>query len=460
MNANDDSPGSGRKQWETRNSTVASTRRTPRKTKHLTREVGPISLNTVDSVSAAERPRKTGKEIRKKPAVLQNPHVCEVCGKVYKSRTTLKQHHRTHFNDRPFQCEVCGKSFYRPATLAMHKYSHLDVSTFPCYICGNMYKSPTSVSNHVLNVHGKKLPPRHRTWLEKNQERVNSNFDYQSDSDPDYCPDPTDDGIPTTKLRIFPSELSDSHSNTKKTKKEDRKCPVCERIISVQANFNRHVELHNGEKDFPCQQCPVRYPSVPQLILHINRKHKMEHHCDICQRNFTLKSFINHKRKVHGHVPKPKIFNCDLCSKGFLVRGRYDLHMKKHANPDEVISAAIQATVDDAKNLISFVCYACQKTFTKESCLSNNENENELQILCEHENCACKATFTDFRQFMDHHKKVCRFSYFSNLPTSKSARSHPCKECSEILPNKWLWFKHMECSHPGAPKTTCDNKIV
>lgn len=41
----------------------------------------------------------------------KKPHQCDICGRTFRERGTLKEHYRIHTGAMPFTCEFCGKAF-------------------------------------------------------------------------------------------------------------------------------------------------------------------------------------------------------------------------------------------------------------------------------------------------------------------------------------------------------------
>jgi uncharacterized Zn-finger protein len=54
-------------------------------------------------------------------------HVCQLCGKSYKSRSTLNRHLRYECGRARFklECSVCGRKFSRPDNLRQHAGIHM-----------------------------------------------------------------------------------------------------------------------------------------------------------------------------------------------------------------------------------------------------------------------------------------------------------------------------------------------
>lgn len=64
-------------------------------------------------------------------------YTCDICGKVFRHRYSLKRHSRAHTNETPFHCKLCGKRFKFPQNLRRHDtVAHKGVKPFKCDICG------------------------------------------------------------------------------------------------------------------------------------------------------------------------------------------------------------------------------------------------------------------------------------------------------------------------------------
>jgi len=106
--------------------------------------------------------------------------VCTVCGKEFKKSFNLKQHVRTHtnekplkcgqcesrFNDRssmnkhvrtvhsdlrPHRCTVCDKCFISNAHLTDHQATHTHLKRFACLQCGKRFAFRSSLNKHTAN---------------------------------------------------------------------------------------------------------------------------------------------------------------------------------------------------------------------------------------------------------------------------------------------------------------------
>ncbi|QSZ29028.1 hypothetical protein DSL72_003538 [Monilinia vaccinii-corymbosi] len=77
-----------------------------------------------ESVPGAKKPRRRG-----------DPHRCEVCSKTFTRGTTLREHARTHTNERPYKCSKCEKRFARLKDCRRHELLHVSDEKFHCGSC-------------------------------------------------------------------------------------------------------------------------------------------------------------------------------------------------------------------------------------------------------------------------------------------------------------------------------------
>ena len=73
------------------------------------------SMQPVQLLGSTKRQPKASctqtKQGDKKPTRIK--HVCNVCGKVCKAPSKLKDHIRVHSGERPYMCNICDKLFSR-----------------------------------------------------------------------------------------------------------------------------------------------------------------------------------------------------------------------------------------------------------------------------------------------------------------------------------------------------------
>lgn len=78
---------------------------------------------------------------------------CDLCGKSFKARGNLKNHMRSHQNNRTHVCKICGKAFLFNHGLKKHLVLHTGVRPFACNQCDKSYKDLTDLRRHKFS-HG------------------------------------------------------------------------------------------------------------------------------------------------------------------------------------------------------------------------------------------------------------------------------------------------------------------
>lgn len=61
-------------------------------------------------------------------------HQCETCGMVYKTKTNLNLHMKSHSSKKPHHCTDCGKNFKTNLSLKVHMRSHTGERPYVCEV--------------------------------------------------------------------------------------------------------------------------------------------------------------------------------------------------------------------------------------------------------------------------------------------------------------------------------------
>ncbi|XP_063703846.1 zinc finger protein 616-like [Culicoides brevitarsis] len=82
------------------------------------------------------------------------PKVCEICGKSFLTNYILSNHMMTHQDERPFKCSMCPTSFKTQSGLHCHEVnSHPTAGPLTCDVCGKVFKNKGTLKDHS-RIHG------------------------------------------------------------------------------------------------------------------------------------------------------------------------------------------------------------------------------------------------------------------------------------------------------------------
>lgn len=78
---------------------------------------------------------------------------CDLCKKVFRTKSHLKLHIKIHINAREFKCSICPKTFNFFTQVKRHEQTHSTTYVWYCEICGVGFKSKPSLSHHMRACH-------------------------------------------------------------------------------------------------------------------------------------------------------------------------------------------------------------------------------------------------------------------------------------------------------------------
>lgn len=189
-----------------------------------------------DPVSTAPQPSTSKGQRDTRPS--HKPQSCDICGKVLRNSTTLKNHYKTHLPPEQrvakFVCEVCGKGFDIKNQLTFHAYSHRDRKALKCDECGIFVFN----LHHHVNLKHKKRYAGTCTICNKN-------------------------------VRNLGNHMKRAHTSPQLD------CNVCGKSFGNRTQLNLHMAIHTGVR-VKCLFCPHSATNTMNSKAHMKKKHPEE----------------------------------------------------------------------------------------------------------------------------------------------------------------------------------------
>uniref|UniRef100_A0A1B0DQE1 Zinc finger protein 865 n=1 Tax=Phlebotomus papatasi TaxID=29031 RepID=A0A1B0DQE1_PHLPP len=345
---------------------------------------------------------------------------CKICGKEFKTSSSLRNHQNTHKFEKDAEnqkignqqiCLLCGIDTIAAEELKSHMATHKKEDMWCCVSCP--YKTPKrhGLQNHVKVVH-----------------RGIRDF---------HCPRC---GQSFTTGAILKQHLL-RHEGIK-----NHECSVCGVKKVTRRELRSHMVVHMEEKMWSCEFCAFKSNLRESLKQHVKAVHHKikEHHCSQCDKSFARATTLKNHLMVHtGTKPHP----CSECDKSFVSLTKLKIHMNIHTGENV------------------FSCKFCSFTTLRKFQIRRHEkavHEGIKDHHCPH----CTRSFATCMALKHHvmthtgeRPRVCgecgkRFLQLSTL--KKHMKTHvPCKYCSLIFTRIDNLKQHVKIVHQGIKKYEC-----
>ena len=124
--------------------------------------------------------------------------------------------------------------------------------------------------------------------------------------------------------RVLNSEEEREEHTVRHAHKDPFVCDDCGFTSMNKQQFYSHVNYYHDTNMHVCELCSQEFQGNAKFKVHIRRFHAEKKPCPLCGK--LVKSMWIHKKNMHTNDCDKK-YNCDQCEKGFVEKGKLEIHV-------------------------------------------------------------------------------------------------------------------------------------
>ncbi|XP_054165449.1 histone H4 transcription factor-like [Oppia nitens] len=263
------------------------------------------------------------------------------CDSAVKSRSHLREHLRTHTQEKLIACPSCGAMYCNKTKFVDHLYRQTD---------NNGNNKNDSLTLHVSKVTDDQSMTTLTIQVPQTEESSTVGINSQTTSSLLIQNLNSENELMLIDLADPSALQSVTTINTIVTNKSEDKskyiCPQCDRIFGTQSLLREHFRCHNNK--YKCNVCQMTTSSPSALKHHMTYRHNNERpfSCQFCDSRFKSRSDL--RRHIDTHNEEPP-FKCSICNFESRCVHTYSKHHKE-------THLAFKC---------QYVCNECDKSFSR-----------------------------------------------------------------------------------------------
>ncbi|XP_052748355.1 zinc finger protein 311-like [Galleria mellonella] len=197
---------------------------------------------------------------------------CELCGKTFRDRASLRTHLFIHRGEKEHACPRCGKRFLFKKAMQLHLVTHDAPAHLYCHQCDMNFKNRMSYYQHMrynlrhidparlkheCGACGKRFAKAAR--LQEHRAAVHLK------ATPVRCPVPGC-GFACASRAALRAHSRGAHRGARPPR--NHVCHACGKAYTTKKTLEGHMRSHTGERPFKCAQCPSTFGYEAALYNH------------------------------------------------------------------------------------------------------------------------------------------------------------------------------------------------
>nr|XP_049695999.1 zinc finger protein 287 isoform X1 [Helicoverpa armigera] len=207
---------------------------------------------------------------------------CELCGKTFRDRTSLRTHLFIHSGEKEFSCSRCDKRFLFKKAMQVHAMTHDAHANLYCYQCDVTFKNRMSYTQH-MKYSLKHVDPAQLkyacTSCDKRFLKASRLHDHtlavHLKATPVHC------SVPGCSFACASRPVLRAHMRSRHRDAAPRRnhvCHTCGKAYLTKKSLEGHLRAHSGERPFRCAVCAASFGYEAALYNHtrlVHLKHKL-----------------------------------------------------------------------------------------------------------------------------------------------------------------------------------------